>query len=90
MELKVIEKTKTRLVFEIQGEDHTLCNALREELNTDKAVKAAGYTVQHPLIAHPKMVIETTTATTPQKAISEAIKRMKKASDGLIKDIKKF
>ncbi|MBT3465263.1 DNA-directed RNA polymerase subunit L, partial [archaeon] len=38
MEINVIENKKKRFVFELKGEDHTLCNLLREELWNDKSI----------------------------------------------------
>lgn len=90
MEIKVIEKSKNKFIFEVEGEDHALMNALRHELNQDSAVKSAGYNISHPLTASPRMVVETTSAKTPAKAIQEAIKRLRKANEKLGKDTKKF
>ncbi|MBR9702679.1 DNA-directed RNA polymerase subunit L, partial [Candidatus Woesearchaeota archaeon] len=59
MEINVLEKKKNRLVFEIKGADHTLCNALKDELWNDKDVSAAAYSIDHPMKAVPKFIIET-------------------------------
>ncbi len=75
MEIKVLEKTKTKLEIEVGGEDHTLCNAIREELNYDSKVKAASYKIDHPLTAKPVMVIH---SAEPKKALESAVKRAKK------------
>jgi len=88
MEIKVISEDKNKLIFEIQGEDHTLANALRKELWNDKKIKAAGYQVEHPLIGIPKMVVETNSGS-PRTAIKEAIERLKKINSKLKSDIKK-
>jgi DNA-directed RNA polymerase subunit L len=39
MELKVIEKSKKRLVFDLVGADHTFSGALKKELWNDKSSK---------------------------------------------------
>ena len=78
MEVTVLEETKTRFVFELAGSDHTLCNALKKELYADDKVKAASYTIKHPSIGIPQMVIETS-ARTPRDALVEAAKRLQKA-----------
>ena len=80
MELNVVEKTKNKIVLEIKGEGHTLCNALKEELNNDSAVKAAGYFIEHPEIGIPKLVVETSSKD-PIKAISDAAKKLMKKND---------
>lgn len=84
MQVNILEETKTKLVFELPGEDATLCNALKRELWNDKSVKAAGYSVNHPSIGTPAMVVETS-GESPRDAVLEAIKRLKKESDKLRK-----
>ena len=81
MELKILEEKKNKLVFELKGENHTFCNALKQELWNDKHVKAAGYNIAHPLIGIPKFVVETDSGEKPKKALIEATKRLKNTSD---------
>ncbi|MBI4738949.1 DNA-directed RNA polymerase subunit L [Candidatus Woesearchaeota archaeon] len=50
MELKILEETKTKLVIDMTGEDHTLCNMLKKELWKNKHVKVAGYNIDHPYL----------------------------------------
>ena len=78
MELVVVEETKTRLVFDLKGEDHTFCNLLKAELNEDKDVKTSTYSIAHPLIGVPRFIVETASGKTPRKAVSDALSRMKK------------
>ena len=80
MEIKVLEESKNRTVFEIRGESHTLCNALKEELRKDKKVVIASYFVSHPDIDEPTFTIETK-GSTPKKALMDATKRLKKQND---------
>lgn len=75
MELRPIEDEKTKLVLEIIGEDHTLCNPIRKELWNDKTVKVAGYNIEHPLVSNPVLVIESADA---KKSLLGAIDRLKK------------
>jgi DNA-directed RNA polymerase subunit L len=77
MEIKVIEETKNKLVFEIPGEGHTLCNALKRELWKDKHIKVATYSINHPLIGIPRMIVETDSETTPRKALAKAAEALK-------------
>ena len=81
MELNILEETKHKLVFELKGENHTFCNALKQELWNDKHVKIAGYTIAHPLIGIPKFVVETDGSRTHKKALADAAKRLKDVSD---------
>ena len=89
MEIKVLEKKKTRLVFELKGADHTLCNAVKDELWNDPKVEAAGYNIDHPLTGVPKFVVETASGTDPKDALDAAIKRLKKLNDKFATDAKK-
>ena len=59
MESNIIEETKNKLVFELKGENHTFCNALRKELENIKGVEIAVYKIPHPLVGIPKFQIET-------------------------------
>ncbi|MBU0757437.1 MAG: DNA-directed RNA polymerase subunit L [Nanoarchaeota archaeon] len=72
MEINVLESTNKRLVFELKDADNTFCNILKKQLNDDKAVLVATYSIRHPLVGVPKFIIETTTKT-PKKALNDAI-----------------
>ena len=80
MELKIIEEKKNKLIFELKGETHTFCNALKQELWNDKHVKAASYNITHPLIGIPKFIVETDGAD-PKKALKEASKKLSDVTD---------
>lgn len=77
MEINIVEEKKNKLIFEITGEGHTLSNVLRKELNNDEHVKAAAYTIDHPLIEKPRFVLETDGAD-PKKTLIAAAKRVQK------------
>ncbi|MBW2996436.1 DNA-directed RNA polymerase subunit L [Candidatus Woesearchaeota archaeon] len=81
MKLKILEDKKNKMVFELKGESHTFCNALKAELWNDKHVKVAGYNIAHPLIGVPKFVVETDGRESPKKALTDAAKRLKNVSD---------
>ena len=89
MELNVLEDKKKRLVFELKGEDHTLCNALREELWNDKSVTVSAYNISHPLIGIPRFIVETD-GKDPKKALKDAISRLKKKNSELTSQAKKL
>lgn len=84
MEINILEETKNRLVVEIKGESHSLCNALREKLWSDKKVKSSGYTVAHPLINIPKITIETESGN-PKEVLADAAKAIKKDAETFLK-----
>lgn len=79
MNLKVLENKKKKLVISLEGESHTLCNALKDELWNDSDVDLAVYKIAHPLTSHPEMLIETKSGE-PKQALSEAVKRLNKAN----------
>jgi DNA-directed RNA polymerase subunit L len=89
MELKVIEKSKKRLVFDIVGADHTFSGALKKELWNDKSVKISAYNVEHPLIGIPRFIIETDDKE-PEKALSDAVKRLEKKNEQFLESFKKI
>jgi DNA-directed RNA polymerase subunit L len=78
MELKVVDKSSKRLIFELKGSTHTLCNALKDELWQDKDLVSASYNIDHPLIGVPKFIVETNGNTEPVKALQNACTRLKK------------
>lgn len=89
MEIIVLEKKKDRLVFEIKGADHTLCNALKDELWNDKDVTAATYAIDHPMKGIPEFILETK-ANDPVKALQAAIVRLQKQNKELLAVFSKF
>ncbi len=88
MEIKIAEKSKNKIIMDIVGADHTLCNALSDELWEGGKVKAAGYKINHPLLGVPRMVIETS-GDDVKKVIQEAVKRLGKKNDELRKKVAK-
>ena len=90
MEIDVIESSKNKLVFELKGEGHALCSTLKKELWKDKNVSVSGYFTEHPQVGIPRMSVETKKGEkTPQKAIQEACKRLKKQNELFLEKFKK-
>ena len=44
---------------EFQEEGHGFCNLLRKTLLEEPSVEFAGYTIDHPLLAHPVVSLKT-------------------------------
>ena len=88
MEINILEESKNKLVVEIKGESHALCNALKTELWCNKKVKVAGYNIAHPLIGVPKLVVETESGNA-KEALVEAAKNIKKDTDTFLKAFSK-
>lgn len=76
MEIHVVESSKNKLVIDIKGEGHALCNSLKKELWNDDDVKNAGYFIEHPQVGTPRLLVETKGSKTPQKAIADACKHL--------------
>ena len=89
MEINVIEENKNKLVFSLKGEDHTLCNAIKDELWNDDSVKVATYRIDHPLIAVPVMTVETDGKKSPKDALKAAMKRVTKTFDKVSENLAK-
>lgn len=86
MEFKVIEEIKNKLIFELKGETHTFCNALKQELQQIKGVTLVAYKIDHPLIGVPRFQLETK-GIEPKKAIKEALAALKKKAKEFHKEI---
>ena len=88
MEINVLEDKKNRIVLEIKGMQHGILNTLKNELHDDKHVKIATYSLRHPLIGIPKMVLETDGAD-PRDVLAKAADKLKKINDNFKKDFVK-
>ena len=89
MEFKIIEESKTKLIFELVGETHTFCNVLKKELQGIKGVNIATYKIDHPLVGIPRFQIETKDVE-PRKALKEALKNLKKNAKDFENEVKKL
>lgn len=78
MEIKILDDKKNKLIIEVKGTDHTLCNALKSELWDDKHVKVATYSIRHPQISVPQMIVETDGEESPRNALINAVQRLQK------------
>ncbi len=77
MELVILNETKDSLEFELRGENHTLCNALREALWMIDDTLLASYRIQHPLIGNPHFIVKTKSGK-HRKAVQDALILLKK------------
>jgi DNA-directed RNA polymerase subunit L len=81
MELEVLEEDKNRLVFELTGADHTFCNVLKKELWNDDYVTSSAYSIDHPLVGQPKLIVETKGNKKASSALADAADRIKEQND---------
>lgn len=84
MEIEFLKNEKTRVEFKVIGEDHTFCNILRRELWNDKDIEIAAYTIDHPLVSEPIMLVETKKSD-PKKTILDAAGSLRKQVEELKK-----
>jgi len=89
MELELVKKENGSLLVKIVGENHTLCNLLREELNKDENVVSAAYTVEHPLTESPKFYVEIKKGKSPERALTDAAGRIVEQLEDLRKQLQK-
>jgi len=86
MEVKILDDKKNKLVLEVKGADHTLCNALKAELWNDKHVKIATYSIRHPQISVPQIIVETDGEVSPMNVIINAVQRLHKTYEKFKKE----
>ena len=86
MEVKVLDDKRNKLIFEIKGADHTLCNAIKKEIYNDKHVKIATYHIRHPEISVPQMIVETDGEESPRNALINAVQRLHKSNEKFKKE----
>jgi len=89
MELELVKKEDGSLLVKIVGENHTLCNLLREELNKDENVVSAAYTIEHPLTESPKFYVKIKKGKSPERALSGAADRIVEQLEDLRKQLQK-
>ena len=80
MEIKILDDKKNKLIIEAKGADHTLCHALKTELYNDKHVKIATYSMRHPQINTPQILVETDGEESPKNALINAVERLHKTN----------
>ncbi len=88
MKIHVINKDENYLEFEIEGEDSTFPNALRDVLLRDDEVEFVSCTVEHPILSRPKVVLRTK-GKKPLTALKEAVKKLGRAAGEVRASMKK-
>lgn len=76
MRVNVIKREENELKIEIEGEDHTFCNALQTVLLEDEDVELAGYTIPHPLISNPVFYVRMKEKRKPVEALRKAAEKL--------------
>jgi len=78
MQVKILEKKPNELKIEIEGEDHSFCNALQRVLLEDETIEMAGYNIPHPLVSSPIVYVRTKGQRRPETALRNAAEKIRK------------
>ncbi|MEM2143989.1 MAG: DNA-directed RNA polymerase subunit L [Candidatus Jordarchaeaceae archaeon] len=81
MNIKILEKKDNDLRVEIEGEGHTLCNAIKSVLFEDEALVFAGYRIEHTLLSKPILYIKTNGKKDPLVLLSETLGKLVERSE---------
>jgi len=82
MNVKLISKEKDSIEVEVEGENETLLEPLKQKLLADDKVVTATYVIGHPLLDKPKIYVKVRDGK-PQAAL-------KRAAKALANDYKEF
>lgn len=72
--MEIITSKRYELEILVEGETHTLCNALRRILMEDDDVKSTAYAIEHPIVGEPKIYVK---AKSPKKSLKIASETLK-------------
>jgi len=77
MKAEVIEEnTKNNtLTIRLEGEDHTLVNALKANLWKSKGVEAAASRIKHPLVDNIELMVRTSGKKSPKSELESAAEK---------------
>ena len=86
MEIKVLKTTKNEIELEI--DDLTIAEVIREYLHKDKSVEFAAWKRDHP--SKPAILKVETKGKDAKKAIEDAVNVIMKEADALVANVKKL
>lgn len=87
MKVDIVEEKKNKIVFEVEGLGHTFINIMKNEMWNDEHVKIATYSIRHPIVSKPRVIVETDGDENPRAAIANAVGRLKKTSEKFKKEL---
>ena len=90
MEFNIIEESKEKMKFEVNGEGHTFANPLSKELWKDEHVKTSGYDIKHSLVSNPVFLVETDGKEPVKSALKKAVDRLEKQMSEILTKFKKL
>ena len=87
-ETKVLKQEKNYLELEFVGGDPAVLSVVRDYAVGDKDVEFAGCTLEHPQLAHPKLILRSEKKDV-SKIVADAVKKASKTFDSIRSGIKK-
>ncbi len=75
--IKLLSLNSSSIRLELWGEDHTLCNLLRNTLFTFDNVEMAGYHIPHPLVSSPVFYLKVKSGD-PLSTLKRALEEIEK------------
>ncbi len=82
-DIKVLKHEGNSLEVELVGEDHTLANLIVKYAIRMPNVTYASYTISHPLVSNPVVVISVAEGNDPLEVLHEVLKK-------IIADVEEF
>lgn len=79
MKINLLKHEGNELRIELVGEGHSFCNALQSVLLKDETLDFVGYSISHPLVAHPTIYIRTKGRRDPWRALLDAAETLRKS-----------
>ncbi len=89
MEVRIISEDKDLIHIEIEGEGHTLCNAVREELWNLEDTSFASYNIKHPQISNPVLAVKSKKGK-PKKLVLDAVNSLREKTKELRSELPKL
>jgi len=81
---KVIDTKKNITVFSIEGEDHTLGNLIRCQIERNKSVIFSGYQMPHPLHDLIEVRVQTIRCENPKSVFVDSIRTLEREANDLL------
>jgi len=89
MPIKVEKLNERELVIKLLGEDHTMGNLIAKSALKHPNVQIAAYSIDHPLVDVPKLVLVTDGSKSPLEVLKEVIKDVMSLASELLDITKK-
>jgi DNA-directed RNA polymerase subunit L len=85
MTIKVEKFNDKELIIKLVGEDHTLGNLISKYALKHPNVQMAAYSIDHPLVGSPKIVLVTDGSKTSLEVLKEVLLKIIEDAEGVLK-----